>query len=101
MEVFTAIYDVNLKIILEPTAKIIDENSFDNYLKEYNILFSGNGVTKLKTVVENSNASYTSVQHSAIHLSYLAEQYFNKKMFANLAYSEPFYLKAFFSPIKR
>lgn len=101
MEVFTAIYDVNLKIILEPTAKIIDENSFDIYLKDHSILFSGNGLQKLKTVVENSNASYTYVQHSAIHLSYLAEQYFKKKMFANLAYSEPFYLKAFFSPTKK
>ncbi len=100
MEVFTAIYDASLKIILPPCAKIVDETSFEDYLKNDTILFSGNGHQKLKTVIANSNANYTSVQHTAIHLSYLAEQYFSKKMFANLAYCEPFYLKAFFSPIK-
>jgi tRNA threonylcarbamoyladenosine biosynthesis protein TsaB len=100
MEVFTAIYDANLKIILQPTAKILDENSFANYLKTGTILFSGNGHQKLKMVIENAKANYTSVQHSAIHLSYLAEKYFVEKSFAKLAYSEPFYIKAFFSPIK-
>ena len=100
MEVFTAIYDANLKIILQPTAKILDENSFEEYLKNNTILFSGSGHQKLKIVIKNSHANYSSFQHSAIHLSYLAEQYFSKKMFANLAYCEPFYLKAFFSPIK-
>ncbi|MBC7652821.1 MAG: tRNA (adenosine(37)-N6)-threonylcarbamoyltransferase complex dimerization subunit type 1 TsaB [Deinococcales bacterium] len=100
MEVFTAIYEANLNTILQPCAKIIDKNSFENYLKNDAILFSGNGHQKLKTVHENANANYSSVQHTAIHLSYLAELYFSKKMFANLAYCEPFYLKAFFLPIK-
>ena len=100
MEVFTAIYDASLKIILPPCAIILNDNSFENYLKNDAILFSGNGHQKLKTVIENANANYSSVQHTAIHLSYLAEQNFSKKMFANLAYCEPFYLKAFFSPIK-
>lgn len=100
MEVFTAMYDANLTVILHPTAKILDENSFENHLKSNTILFSGSGYQKLKMLLKSPNANYTSVQHSAVHLSYLAEQYFNKKMFVNLAYSEPFYLKAFFSPIK-
>lgn len=100
MEVFTAIYDENLKTILQPTAKIVDENSFENYLENHAIIFSGNGHQKIKEVLKHSNAHYTSVQHSAIHLGYLAQQYFSKKMFADVAYSEPFYLKPFFSPIK-
>lgn len=100
MEVFTAIYNSQLQIIVPPTALIIDENSFAKQLFHNKIIFSGSGNQKVKNVLQNQHTSFISVQHNAIHLSILAEQKFAKKSFANLAYSEPFYLKEFYSPIK-
>lgn len=100
MEVFTAIYNLQLQIILPPTAVIIDENSFAQQLCNYQIIFSGSGLQKVKNVLQHKHANFFFVRHNATHLSILAEQKFAEKSFSNLAYSEPFYLKEFYSPIK-
>jgi tRNA threonylcarbamoyladenosine biosynthesis protein TsaB len=98
MEVFTAIYTAQLKLVLEPTARIIDEASFAEQLATQPIIFSGNGHQKLKSLLNNTHAHYSNVQHNASHIVPLALQAFMAKQFDNLAYSQPFYLKEFFSP---
>ncbi|MCZ2223908.1 MAG: tRNA (adenosine(37)-N6)-threonylcarbamoyltransferase complex dimerization subunit type 1 TsaB [Chitinophagales bacterium] len=100
MEVFTAIYYQNMKIFLEPTAKILDENSFSNELKQFNIIFSGNGHNKLKQILHHPNAIYTDIIYTAQNIISLAEKSYQKGYFIDLAYSEPFYIKQFYSPIK-
>lgn len=100
MEVFTAVYNSQLEAIVAPTAIILDENSFAEQLTNHKIIFSGSGHHKLKTMLQHQNATFISVHHNATHLSLLTEQKFAQKNFANLAYSQPFYLKEFYSPIK-
>ena len=100
LEVFTALYDENLNAILSPTAIIIDENSFENELQKNRIIFFGSGHQKLQNILQHTNAVFSSVQHNAQHVGILAELNFAKKEFADLAYSEPFYLKEFYSPSK-
>ncbi len=98
MEVFTALYNHELKILKEPEAIILDEKSFAEELKLQPIIFSGSGSQKYKSMVQHPNALYSSVIYHAGHLAYLAAHTFAKKDFADIAYCEPLYLKEFFTP---
>lgn len=98
MEVFTAIYDGQLVEIEAPNAKILDASSFEDVLAKQPVVFNGTGNIKLKTVLNNKNAIFSAVQHNAATLSQLSSIAFENQSFANLAYCEPYYLKAFFSP---
>lgn len=98
MEVFTAVYNHKLEVVKEPLALVIDENSFDDLLASNSICFFGNGSEKLKGVLKNQNAGFSTVLHDAASMIKLAEDAFMKKQFANLAYSEPLYLKEFYTP---
>ncbi len=100
MEVFTAVYDNALNEIIQPQAKILDESSFGDELKKSTIVFCGNGNIKLKNILPHPSAIFSEVSHNATHLSVLAHKFFALKNFANLAYSEPVYVKDFFSPTK-
>lgn len=100
MEVFTAIYTKDLEEVKPPMALIIDENSFKDELRSSTICFSGNGSKKLKTILENSNASFSDETFDVADLAALAEPLYEKKHFADLAYTEPLYLKEFYSPAR-
>ena len=97
MEVFTAVYDKNLEEKQSPSAMILDKNSFSDLLSHHRIFFNGSGAEKFKTVVENNNAYFLQVQHDARHMQTIAEKMYLLKSFADIAYSEPFYLKEFFT----
>lgn len=101
MEVFTAVYSPLLEILLAPQPMILDEHSFHNFLEKQPVLFSGSGTEKLKLILSHPHASFKSVVHHAGHLAQLALKAFVDQSFADLAYSEPLYLKAFFDPAKK
>lgn len=101
MEVFTAIYDINLVEIRAEAAMIIDENSFSAMLESNRILFCGNGSKKLQKIISSSNALFNNTIANASHLAQLSYYYFRNKEFANLAYTEPSYIKEFYSPATR
>jgi tRNA threonylcarbamoyladenosine biosynthesis protein TsaB len=98
MEVFTAVYDRELKEILAPCPMILNESSFDKLLQQHSIVFTGSGSEKFKTVIENNNAIFLNIQHDAGHMSTISEKLYLLKSFADKAYSEPYYLKEFFTP---
>ena len=98
MEVFTAVYDQQLNILEEPSAKILDESSFMTLLNENPVIFCGSGSVKFKNICQHPNAVFSTEQHSAEDMSKLAFNALQEKNFANLAYSEPFYVKSFYSP---
>ena len=101
MEVFTAMYTTFLKEIEPPYALIIDQHSFGPLLKNQPVIFSGNGQQKLKTLISHPNASFLNIQHNASHLAIRSLIAYHSKRFANLAYSEPLYVKEFFNPGKK
>lgn len=101
MEVFVAVYDDQLKEIQPPTAKILDENSFADLLINNNIVFSGSGAEKFKNIVAGNNAYFLQAQHDASHMATIAEKLYLLKSFADKAYSEPYYLKEFFTPAQK
>jgi tRNA threonylcarbamoyladenosine biosynthesis protein TsaB len=100
MEVFTALYNGNLLPLVHPAAVILNECTFKEYLDCHSIVFSGSGRMKFKSILQHPNAIFTDVQHHAGHLAMLAAEAFKQKQFADVAYSEPFYLKEFFTPGK-
>ncbi len=97
MEVYTAVFDKK-GTRLEPTAaKVVEENSFEEYLNKGTVAFFGDGATKTQQLLGNNrNAIYD------LPFSFSAEGLLNEAFnkyeagnFEDVAYFEPFYLKDF------
>ena len=102
MEVFMALYSPALEPVSAPEARILDQDSFKDLLPNQVVIFTGSGAPKLQAILVHPNAVFSQVQHNASHLAKLAFRAFMNQKFANLAYCEPFYLKAFYSvPAKK
>jgi len=98
LEVYTAVYDNKLETILPPTAMVLHENSFAEILNDKKIIFFGNGSLKFKSIVDSRNAEFVD-QVNVIHA--VAQSSFEKlknNILADLVYTEPLYIKEFFSP---
>ncbi|WP_345951426.1 MULTISPECIES: tRNA (adenosine(37)-N6)-threonylcarbamoyltransferase complex dimerization subunit type 1 TsaB [unclassified Mucilaginibacter] len=97
MEVYTALFDVNGNRLQNTTAEIIDENSFATVLASQKVLFFGDGAAKCQSVLEaHGNALFhTNFINSAAHLAFRAGAAFEARLFEDVAYFEPFYLKEF------
>jgi tRNA threonylcarbamoyladenosine biosynthesis protein TsaB len=102
MEVFTAVYNLDLEELIPGGALILDNNSFNKELENNRLIFCGNGSFKWKPLCKHSNAMfYEGPGHTAAHLAWLAEQRFQGNRWADLAYAEPAYLKEFYTHIKK
>ncbi|HEY6063161.1 MAG TPA: tRNA (adenosine(37)-N6)-threonylcarbamoyltransferase complex dimerization subunit type 1 TsaB, partial [Chitinophagaceae bacterium] len=101
MEVFTALYDKELREKISPHALVVDENSFVPFLLQGKVLFCGNGVKKLMPLISNGNARFSHTMPDASHLARLSINCYNNKEFADLAYAEPLYIKEFYSASSR
>lgn len=96
MEVYTAVYDVGLKAVLEPTNKILDETSYQEFLSTEPVIFFGNGSDKFKEISTNPSAYFVAdVFPSATQMIGLSEMKFQQNQLEDVAYFEPFYLKEF------
>jgi len=100
MEVFTAIYSKDLQIIKEPAAIELNEKSFDEELLTNSICFFGNGSIKLQLIKKNQRAIFSNIISDASSMISLSEEKYKQQEFADLAYSEPSYLKEFYTPAK-
>ena len=97
MEVYAAIFDANLNKINDTAALVINENSFEELLKEHRLWLFGDGAPKLKKVFENQpNISILDgFKPSAAFMLPLADKALREHDFVDVAYFEPFYLKDF------
>lgn len=97
MEVFTAFYNQQNEKLREIEAKIIDENSFVEQLKNNRILFFGDGAEKCKVVLEkNDNVIFSDGGlPSAEFVNQIAFQKLKNNETEDVAYFEPYYLKDF------
>lgn len=97
MEVFTAIFDAVGQTIMPTTPVVLTPDSFNGWLGDRKILFFGNGSGKFRDICEHSNARFTESISGSQELIVHALDRFNSKNFANTAYVEPYYGKAFHS----
>lgn len=96
MEVYSAVYDMELNEVEAVSAKIIDQESFSDLLANRKIYFFGNGSNKCKDAITSHNATFIDgVNPLATDMAVMAHEAYNKKEFADVAYFEPLYLKDF------
>ena len=96
MEVYAGIYDKELRVILPPTAMLLDVNSFSDYLEKKKIIFFGTGKEKFQKLCNHRNAVFKNLHFDSSLISRIANQKFNFSDFTDLAYSQPEYLKEFY-----
>lgn len=102
MEVYSAIFNRSLEKVRDIQADIIDENSFSEYLQEEKVAFFGNGASKCREVISNTNALFANgFNPSAKYMIELAWDKFLNNNFEDVAYFEPFYLKEFLATIPK
>lgn len=97
MEVFYALYDIDLNEVQPAQALVLDDNSFATALSAQKIIFCGDGAEKFKPLVSSPNASFSSEIATATAMVPLALKKFTSKDFADLAYATPLYGKEFYT----
>jgi len=101
MEVFTALFNPALEQVMQSSALILNSNAFSDQLAESEIIFSGNGSKKFQQFVKHPHAIFAEIYCSATHLALLSNNKFVSKDFDDIAYSEPLYLKEFYTLPKK
>jgi tRNA threonylcarbamoyladenosine biosynthesis protein TsaB len=100
MEVYSAIYNLQLKELRQINAEIIHKDSFMSLLKNNRIHFFGDGAIKCRDIFQTISAFfYEGFYPSASFMGKIAFSHFNNRQFENLAYFEPLYLKDFVATI--
>ncbi len=95
MEVYTAIFQNDLKVLEPVNAKIVDYFSFDQYDGKNLVLF-GDGAGKFKELFSaKGNIRFIDFTNSAADLNEIAWRKYLNNETENVAYFEPFYLKEF------
>lgn len=101
MEVFCAVYNQSFQPILPPSAVILDEGSLKDFRESATCYLFGTGAAKSSSVLTGPNINtITDFVCSAAHQTIPATRAFQEQRFADVAYSEPFYLKEFYTPGK-
>ncbi|MDR0988434.1 MAG: tRNA (adenosine(37)-N6)-threonylcarbamoyltransferase complex dimerization subunit type 1 TsaB [Prevotellaceae bacterium] len=97
MEVYAAVYDRSLQTVRDTGADLVDESSYQDYLSHHPVYFFGDGAHKCKEKLAHlPNAHFIDdIRPLASMMSPLAEKALAEQAFEDVAYFEPFYLKAF------
>lgn len=93
MEVFTAFYNSDLSLIKDYTAEVLDTSFLKQETTENYVVAGGNGSLKLEKILHNKKIIYVNpliLSQPSLILGYHS---FLNQQFANVVYSEPFYLK--------
>lgn len=101
-EVYLALYDPALKVVLPPHAAILSVDFFAQELQRKKILFFGTGALKWKQMCAfNGNAFFEMVEYNGKHLASLLHKSFKDNRFCDLAYAEPLYSKDVHFAVKK
>ena len=97
MEVYTAAYDFALTPLIAPGPMILQSDSYSSILSTGRpVLFFGDGSAKAADVIKAANAVFVpDVVPLAVDMVALAERSFARRLFIDVAYSTPLYLKDF------
>lgn len=101
-EVWAAVYDRALRPVKSAQPLVLENDLFEKYIQEVPehdqfdvLILSGSGSLKFQNVMSSEKVVFSSIKKcSARYLAPLAEQFFQDVEFQNVAYFEPFYMKA-------
>lgn len=105
MEVYAALFDSKANRISEVRAMVLDGGSFNEELKKYDeIVFIGDGAGKFKSCLSEEQAArnqFIQTYPSAEYMLSPVLKMWKEKIFEDVAYFEPFYLKNFVAGISK
>ncbi len=99
MEVYCALYDTLLNTLEPVSAQVVDDLFFQKEHLEQTILV-GDGVEKCIEFIPHASNMLPALP-SASMMAKLAQESFDKSLFEDVAYFEPFYLKDFIAGIAK
>ena len=97
MEVFTALYNDEIKEMVAAHALVLDENSFAESLEAHIIYFTGNGSNKWKKICSHANARYIIPSNAGAAMALLSDMLFSRRVFSDIFTTVPLYIKDFHS----
>ncbi|MEO7801558.1 MAG: tRNA (adenosine(37)-N6)-threonylcarbamoyltransferase complex dimerization subunit type 1 TsaB [Ginsengibacter sp.] len=97
MEVFTAVYNKNLEPVVKPCALVLEATSFNELFQGHKVILNGNGAKKFIDISENKNLIYIDAAISPVAMAKLFFDKFITGEFADVAYTQPFYAKPFYT----
>jgi tRNA threonylcarbamoyladenosine biosynthesis protein TsaB len=97
MEVYTALYDKEVVEKIPPYVEELNDNSFATLLDSSSILFCGNGAKKLRSLFKHPRGNFVEMGTTVPSFAELSNNRFIGKKFADVAYTEPLYIKEFFT----
>jgi len=98
MEVYSAVFNSEIKEIRETQAQILTEASFASYLEMGPVTFIGSGAEKFQAICQHANASFINdALPSAAEMASQANHKLKIGDMEDVAYFEPYYLKDFVS----
>jgi tRNA threonylcarbamoyladenosine biosynthesis protein TsaB len=96
MEVYSTVYKPDLTVLQGLAAEILDDNSYQDFLGDFDITFIGDGAEKFETLLVSKHAHFDHSQYlTAKEMASSAQDLYNTKNFLDTAYFEPNYLKEF------
>lgn len=101
MEVFTAVFDKKMEIILPPTPLVLEENSLADVFLNCPVFCFGSGSAKFEPICPPKVAFLPNFNILMSVFGQISFQLFENQQFSSTAYAEPAYNKAFFSTQKR
>jgi tRNA threonylcarbamoyladenosine biosynthesis protein TsaB len=97
MEVYCQVFDYNLTATEPMNAKVIEAQSFEDYLSRKPVIFFGSGAEKCRTVIRHTNAIFMAgITPSAAELGQIIYPKYRKGLSEDLVLFAPIYLKEFF-----
>ena len=94
MEVYSAVFDSKYRFVSPTEAKILDVDSYKEYLDKGKVTFLGDGSTKFATICQHPNAIFIAgaFPEAKDMIPFAIEKY-KAADFEDIAYFEPTYLK--------
>ena len=94
MEVYSAVFDSEYRFVSPTEAKILDADSYKEYLDKGKVTFLGDGSTKFATICQHPNATFIAgaFPEAKDMIPFAIEKY-KAANFEDIAYFEPTYLK--------
>ncbi len=96
MEVYAAVFDSQYQEVQPTWAEIISEDSFADYLSRGPVHLIGSGASKSGELIKNPNlVLHTEIYPSAREMGQISFEAYQNRVFEDVAYFEPYYLKDF------
>lgn len=96
-DVFTGLYDNQRQLEVSQQAMTLSAEAFQTFSSKKKMILSGSGASKASQIIKSDNILVLDTTYDLSDVCTIAEEEIALKNFADVAYSEPDYLKAFYS----